>query len=95
MNEGEAAEKCAIREVLVCLHHWKMSSFVEQVLEETGYDMSNLLVPEHVIVNTLRDQEVTLYIVTGVPEDFPFQTRTRKEISVCTFPSAGDLTFNI
>jgi mRNA-decapping enzyme subunit 2 len=67
-----------------------MDSLVKQVLEETGYDMSHQLVPEHVIVNTLRDQEVTLYIVTGVPEDFPFQTRTRKEISVCSFSTLAD-----
>lgn len=31
---------------------------------------------------SIRDQSLSLYIVPNVPEDFPFETRTRKEISV-------------
>ena len=31
---------------------------------------------------SIKEQKISLYIVAGVPEDFHFQTRTRKEISV-------------
>jgi hypothetical protein len=55
-----------------------------QVLEETGYDLSKQINPDDVVVVTIRDQRISLFIVPGVPEDFEFQTRTRKEISVRT-----------
>jgi len=30
----------------------------------------------------IREQQISLFVVPGVPEDFPFETKTRKEISV-------------
>lgn len=53
-----------------------------QVLEETGYNIANQINPENVIRMSIKEQKISLYIVHGVPEDFPFETRTRKEISV-------------
>lgn len=32
---------------------------------------------------SIKEQSISLYIVPGVPEDYPFETKTRKEISVC------------
>lgn len=52
------------------------------MLEETGYDLENQLDPENVLQMSIREQSISLYIVPGVPEDFHFETRTRKEISV-------------
>lgn len=51
--------------------------------EETGYDLEGQLDPENVIELSIKQQKISLYIVPGVPEDYPFKTRTRKEISVC------------
>jgi mRNA-decapping enzyme subunit 2 len=56
-----------------------------QVLEETGYDLTKQINPDDIIVVTIKEQRISLFIVPGVPEDFPFQTRTRKEISVCKY----------
>lgn len=52
------------------------------MLEETGYDLAGQIDPAHVVELSIRDQSLSLYIVPNVPEDFPFETRTRKEISV-------------
>ena len=53
-----------------------------QVLEETGYDLAGQIRRKDKIHLTIREQRITLFIVGNVPEDYPFQTRTRKEISV-------------
>ena len=55
---------------------------VAQVLEETGYDLGDQIKPADVVELSIRDQSLSLYIVPNVPEDYPFETRTRKEISV-------------
>lgn len=52
------------------------------MLEETGYNLTGKIDPENVIEMSIRDQKIALYVVPGVPEDFPFKTKTRKEISV-------------
>ncbi|KDQ12909.1 hypothetical protein BOTBODRAFT_112139 [Botryobasidium botryosum FD-172 SS1] len=65
INQDEPESKCAIREVL----------------EETGYDITDLMDEDLVIQLTVREQHITLYVVPNVPEDYEFQTRTRKEIS--------------
>lgn len=40
----------------------------------------------------MKEQKISLYVVPGVPEDYPFETKTRKEISVWVFfPSANTL----
>lgn len=53
------------------------------MLEETGYNLAGQLVPQDVIEMSIKEQKISLFIVPGVPEDFPFKTKTRKEISVC------------
>ncbi|KAK9319890.1 Dcp2, box A domain-containing protein [Lipomyces orientalis] len=65
INQGESDEDCAVREVI----------------EETGYDVSALLKKEDYIELTMREQQVRLYVVAGVPMDTVFQPQTRKEIS--------------
>ncbi|OBZ78939.1 mRNA decapping complex subunit 2 [Grifola frondosa] len=75
INEQEPRPRCAIREVL----------------EETGYDLDGQLVPEDVIEMSIKEQSISLYIVPGVPEDYPFKTRTRKEISKIAWFKLSDL----
>ena len=53
-----------------------------QVLEETGYNLAGQVNPQHYLETVNNGQIVTLFIVPGVPEDYPFRTKTRKEISV-------------
>ncbi|KAG5639238.1 hypothetical protein H0H81_005312 [Sphagnurus paluster] len=65
INQVEPPANCAIREVL----------------EETGYNLAGQLDPENVIEMSIREQKISLFIVPGVPEDYPFKTKTRKEIS--------------
>lgn len=66
-----------------CCSHKTRLSYILQVLEETGYNIANQLVLENFIKFTMKDeQQVTLFVVFGVPEDYPFKTKTRKEISV-------------
>ncbi|KAH7883576.1 DCP2-domain-containing protein [Phlebopus sp. FC_14] len=65
INEHEPPHECAIREVL----------------EETGYNLAAQINPADVIEMSIKEQLISLFIVPGVPDDFPFKTRTRKEIS--------------
>ncbi|GLB36140.1 putative dcp2, box A domain [Lyophyllum shimeji] len=65
INQVEPPASCAIREVL----------------EETGYNLAGQIDPDNVIEMSIREQKICLFIVPGVPEDFPFKTKTRKEIS--------------
>jgi hypothetical protein len=53
-----------------------------QVAEETGYNLNGKIDPEGVIEVEIKEQQISLFVVPGVPEDFPFETKTRKEISV-------------
>ncbi|GJE86134.1 DCP2-domain-containing protein [Phanerochaete sordida] len=75
INEQEPRYQCAIREVL----------------EETGYDLGEQIKPADVVELSIRDQSLSLYIVPNVPEDFPFETRTRKEISKIAWFKLQDL----
>ncbi|KAN0100609.1 Dcp2, box A domain containing protein [Tylopilus felleus] len=65
INEHEPPHECAIREVS----------------EETGYNLAGQINPADVIEMSIKEQLISLFIVPGIPEDFPFKTRTRKEIS--------------
>lgn len=58
-----------------------------QVLEETGFDVSELLNEDEYIEMIFGQQRVRLYIVSGVKEDTYFAPQTKKEISVCHAPS--------
>ena len=84
INESEPKYKCAIREVrsalLVELQLMAYGGF--QVLEETGFDLENRINPDDMVESFVNEQSVSLFIVPNIPENFPFATRTRKEISV-------------
>ncbi|KAF7320347.1 hypothetical protein MKEN_00819500 [Mycena kentingensis (nom. inval.)] len=65
INEDEPAHLCAVREVL----------------EETGYNLASEINKDNLIEMSIKEQKLSLFIVPNVPEDFPFKTKTRKEIS--------------
>lgn len=64
VNKDESAFDCARREVL----------------EETGFDMTDFADPAEYLEHTFQDHQVRLYIVPGVPEKTIFQPQTRGEI---------------
>jgi len=64
VNEEEAPEACAIREVY----------------EETGYDITELIDRDEYIEYKMNEQLSRLYIVPNVPMDTEFIPRTRQEI---------------
>ncbi|KAL6446009.1 hypothetical protein ACFW04_000993 [Cataglyphis niger] len=75
VNEDEEPSLCAIREVL----------------EETGFDISNLIDKNEYIESIINDQVVRLYIISGVQKDTKFQPKTRKEIKNVEWFSVADL----
>jgi len=57
-----------------------------QVLEETGFDISELVSHEEFLECRINEQLCRLYIVPGVSLDTKFQAKTRNEIKViCCF----------
>lgn len=64
INEDEDPSHCAVREVL----------------EETGFDISDFIDKNEYIESIINDQLVRLYIISGVQKDTKFQPKTRKEI---------------
>jgi len=52
------------------------------VLEETGYDISELVDPEEFLEYRRNEQLSRLYIVPGIPLDTKFEAKTRNEIKV-------------
>ncbi|KAF3908521.1 hypothetical protein ABW21_db0205961 [Orbilia brochopaga] len=74
INKDEEDHICAVREVL----------------EETGYDASELVDPDSFLVDDSEaDRHLQLYLIKDVPEDFGFHPLSRKEISeVAWFPIA-------
>ncbi|KAJ3499960.1 hypothetical protein NLJ89_g9998 [Agrocybe chaxingu] len=76
INETEPPHLCAIREVL----------------EETGYNLAGQLDQDTPCLKIiLHEQLIRLYVVAGIPEDYPFQTKTRKEISKIDWFKLTDL----
>ena len=59
-----------------------------QVLEETGFDVSELLNKDDYIEVIFGQQRVRLYIIAGVSDDTVFAPQTKKEISVRYLPHA-------
>ncbi|KAK6350114.1 mRNA-decapping enzyme subunit 2 [Orbilia brochopaga] len=74
INKDEADHICAVREVL----------------EETGFDASELIDPDSFLLDDGEaDRHLQLYLIKDVPEDFKFHPLSRKEISeVAWFPIA-------
>lgn len=75
INQNEPPHDCAVREVA----------------EETGYNLAGKIDPERVIEMEIREQQISLFVVPGIPEDFPFETKTRKEISKIEWFRLADL----
>ncbi|KAF8587276.1 DCP2-domain-containing protein [Ramaria rubella] len=75
VNENEDEAFCAVREVL----------------EETGYNLNGQIRKSDCIRLCIKQQPITLFVVPGVPEDFPFKTQTRKEISKIDWFKLADL----
>ncbi|KAF2318520.1 hypothetical protein GH714_008555 [Hevea brasiliensis] len=74
-NKDEEDHACAIREVL----------------EETGFDVSNLLNKEECIEEMFGQQRVKLYIIAGVKDDTAFAPLTKKEISEIAWQRLDEL----
>ncbi|CAZ85301.1 unnamed protein product [Tuber melanosporum] len=75
INKDERDEDCAAREVL----------------EETSYDIEGRVHSDHFVEVTMREQNMRLYIIPGVPEETKFEPRTRKEISKIAWHHLSDL----
>ncbi|GFY63423.1 m7GpppN-mRNA hydrolase [Trichonephila inaurata madagascariensis] len=75
VNKDELPHHCAIREVL----------------EETGFDITDLLDKEAYLEHYFNDQLIRLYIITGIPVDAKFQPKTRNEIKGCEWFSVNQL----
>jgi mRNA-decapping enzyme subunit 2 len=75
INQNEPPHECAAREVA----------------EETGYNLNGKIDPESVIEMEIKEQQISLFVVPGVSEDFPFETKTRKEISKIEWFRLADL----
>jgi mRNA-decapping enzyme subunit 2 len=78
VNEGEDPARCAVREVL----------------EETGYDISQMISATKFLETTVNDQLTRLYIITGVPHHTKFIPRTRNEIRAVQWFIIADLPTN-
>ncbi|KAL3523469.1 hypothetical protein ACH5RR_016303 [Cinchona calisaya] len=74
-NKDEEDHACAIREVL----------------EETGFDVSELINQEDYIEMIFGQQRVRLYIVSGVKDDTAFAPLTKKEISEIAWQRLDEL----
>lgn len=78
VNEDEDPAHCAIREVY----------------EETGFDISSYINPEHYLEAVINEQLVRLYVITGISRDTTFRPRTRYEIKACQWFPIADLPNN-
>jgi len=75
IDKGEEKAECAAREVL----------------EEVGYDITAQIDPSAYLESKWREQTIRLYIVAGVPDNFAFATRTKKEISEISWHKLKEL----
>ncbi|CAM8964851.1 unnamed protein product [Rhodiola kirilowii] len=64
---------------------------VREVLEETGFDVSNILDKNEYLEVKFGDQRVRLFIVSGVKDDTVFAPQTKKEISEIAWHRLADL----
>ncbi|GLJ23153.1 hypothetical protein SUGI_0436980 [Cryptomeria japonica] len=54
---------------------------IRESMEEVGYDISPLLNVNDFSEHSERKKRVVLYIIKGVNENYPFEPRTKKEVS--------------
>lgn len=78
VNEDEDPAHCAIREVL----------------EETGFDITNYIDPEIYLESVINEQLVRLYVITGISSSTKFEPKTRYEIKACEWFAIADLPNN-
>ena len=78
VNENEPPHICAAREVL----------------EETGYDISDQIDEDEYIESSINEQIVRLYVISGVPEATKFKTNTRCEIRDIQWFEVNSLPMN-
>eukprot|EP00090_Calanus_glacialis_P047077 TRINITY_DN9548_c0_g1_i1.p1 TRINITY_DN9548_c0_g1~~TRINITY_DN9548_c0_g1_i1.p1 ORF type:complete len:451 (-),score=87.60 TRINITY_DN9548_c0_g1_i1:234-1586(-) len=78
VNEDEPAHLCAAREVM----------------EETGFDISELMIEDDYVESVINDQTVRLYMIPGVSETTKFQTNTRCEIRDIQWFDVSSLPMN-
>ncbi|XP_022134263.1 mRNA-decapping enzyme subunit 2-like [Momordica charantia] len=64
---------------------------IREVLEEAGFDVTNLLNKSEYIEVIFGQQRVRLYIIAGVKDDFAFAPQTKKEISEIAWHRLDDL----
>ncbi|XP_022990407.1 mRNA-decapping enzyme subunit 2-like [Cucurbita maxima] len=64
---------------------------IREVLEETGFDITNLINKSEYIEVIFGPQRVRLYIIAGVKDDNIFAPQTKKEISEIAWHRLGDL----
>uniref|UniRef100_A0A1B6MNL8 m7GpppN-mRNA hydrolase n=1 Tax=Graphocephala atropunctata TaxID=36148 RepID=A0A1B6MNL8_9HEMI len=75
VNQEEEAHRCAAREVL----------------EETGFDISNLIDANDYVESLVQEQLVRLYIISGIPRETKFEPKTRNEIKAVEWFPIADL----
>jgi 8-oxo-dGTP pyrophosphatase MutT (NUDIX family) len=80
INQTENEISCAIREVFK----------VNQVFEETGFDVSMYIKPEDYVERMIKDQRIRLFILS-IEEQTEFETQTRKEIGDIQWHSINSL----
>ncbi|GLJ22514.1 hypothetical protein SUGI_0423850 [Cryptomeria japonica] len=54
---------------------------IRETMEEVGYDISSFLNVNDLIEHSQEKQRVVLYIIKAVDEKYPFEPRTKKEVS--------------
>lgn len=62
-----------------------------EVLEETGYDISDKIKDDQYLEIQINDQTIRLYIITGVSKTENFEPRTRREIKDVKWFSIDEL----
>lgn len=75
VNQEEDPTHCAIREVL----------------EETGFDITNSINPNLYFESVIHEQLVRLYVIMGISMNTKFQPKTRNEIKACEWFPITDL----
>jgi len=78
VNQGETPIECAARETL----------------EECGYDPSSKIREDDSFFVVQNSKHMKVYVVRGVPEDFPFRPQVRKEVKEARFWPIDDLPRN-
>ena len=55
---------------------------VRELYEETGFDSRGIIQEKWFLEAQVNSSEAKMYIIPGVPDNTPFEPKTRKEIRV-------------